>query len=223
MFCIKCSTEIKTKEETCQKCGFKHNCLEETCQKCGFKHNCLEEPSALRRFAAHFLLDITLISYIFTFLTYTILFSILTKYDHAITVKVFQYTILAMLLLPTPFLAIYYLIDSFVYWCFGSTLGKYLFGIKIVDYEGNKISSSVYLKRNFRKILSLWWLGYFSLFPFIGCAVEVYKNGFTIYDQKLQVQVLKSNSTTLKTIIGVIICILILVVEFLSWRHIISR
>ena len=203
MFCIKCSGEIKTKEETCEKCGFKHNCL--------------EEPSALRRFAAHYLLDFALISYILGFLV-TLFFSI-AKYDYAITVKVCQYIILAMLILPTPFLAIYYLIDSLVYWCFGSTLGKYLFGIKIVDYEGNKISSSVYLKRNFRKILSLWWLGYFSIFPFIGCAVEVYKNGFTIYDQQLQIQVLKSNPTTLKTVIGVIICALIWGIVLLSWMR----
>ncbi len=120
--------------------------------------------------------------------------------------------------LPNEVLAIVFLpfalvLDSIVHAIFGTTFGKWLFGIKVVDLLGAPVSAGRYFYRNLR----VWWGGYGLGLPIV-CLItgsvqqyRILKGKPATYDQALGLNSIRYNATGLKTLGGVVLLILLLV------------
>ena len=202
MFCIGCMTEIKNENE-------------EICPQCGFNLRTKEIAGQGRRFAARYLVDFLLFTVLFWMAFYCVLaFVFPTAYLKVLAAA----DSLKMLgfLFNTPILVLFFLFDALVYKIFGTTPGRFLFGITYVDFDGKKISAGLYLKRNFREFRCAWWYGFFTGLAFIGRSMEFSRNGFTSYDRDLKVLVLANKTNVIKTALGVILAILALFAELYS-------
>ena len=89
------------------------------------------------------------------------------------------------------FLPFILLIEALIAAMFGNTLGKWLMGIKVLDYRGESLTFGRYLSRNFR----IWWSGLAIGFPLFSLATMYYQwnrlssERSTSYDAALNTQV----------------------------------
>lgn len=104
-----------------------------------------------------------------------------------------------------------FLLDSAVYAVFGNTLGKWLWGIKIVENNGIKISAGRYFNRNLR----VYWGGYGLAIPIVTLCTfitqynRVSKGNPSTYDEIMGVKSIRPNPNGLKAFFGVILIILV--------------
>ncbi len=110
--------------------------------------------------------------------------------------------------LLTPFV---FLLDSFEYALFGHTLGKWLFGVRVNDVDGQPLTASAYFMRNLR----VYWGGYGLAFPIVSIFTMYTQYKFVsqglaaTYDNRLSYASVVHNESTEKTIFGILLlCIL---------------
>lgn len=107
-----------------------------------------------------------------------------------------------------------FITESLVYAIFGNTLGKWLFGARPVhEFNGEKLSSATYFVRNIYIFAFAFGLG----IPFINCALFAYQYGrlsrgqAASYDEKLQIISTKHCANALKTTLGVMILLIVMI------------
>lgn len=111
-----------------------------------------------------------------------------------------------------------FLLDSAIYAVFGNTLGKWLWGIKVVENNGIKISASRYFNRNLR----IYWGGYglgipiVTLCTFIKQYSRVSKGNSATYDEKMGVKSICPKPNDVKTFFGIIFIILVHILLYSS-------
>ncbi len=105
------------------------------------------------------------------------------------------------------------LLDGVIYAIFGTTFGKWLFGIKVVDRSGVAVSAGRYFYRNLR----VWWGGYGLGLPLI-CLItgsvqqyRILKGKSATYDQALGLNSIRYKVNGFKTFCGVVLLVLLLV------------
>gem|GEM_PF-6163430 len=120
----------------------------------------------------------------------------------------------------SPEMQIYYpclifigiIFDSVLYCIFGTTLARFLVGIKIIDTKGNKLSSDAYVKRNF----AVFFKGFGAGIPVIGLFAMAYefdffrKNGGASYDGKSGIKVIRTRNDNIGVFIALFLFIVLL-------------
>lgn len=104
-------------------------------------------------------------------------------------------------------LIIAFVIDSIIFMIFGGTLGKYLFGMKIIDSGHKKIRPLLYWERNFWVYVSGYGLGLYvlNLSTVAWQYVRLSKGKRASYDETLNLQVVINKKSLLKTSLGILL------------------
>ncbi len=100
-----------------------------------------------------------------------------------------------------------WVLDSAEYALFGNTLGKFLFGVRIVNANGEKATPSEYMKRNMRVCLEGFalWIPLLSFIAQVVQFVKVVKKRPTSYDKRLGMNVVNEpNHSEVLTCFGVV-------------------
>lgn len=110
------------------------------------------------------------------------------------------------------FLPFCLILDSLANAIFGSTLGKWFFGVKVLKSNHKKTDIKDFLIRNAKLYLEGLWLG----IPIISCGAMwqqyylVGKGKSTSYDESLGYKVVEYKKNIVKTIVGVVLCLFFL-------------
>ena len=104
------------------------------------------------------------------------------------------------------FLPFVMLAESIVYAIFGGTIGKWLFGVRIVNAKREPIRGGEYFKRNFMVYFSAYGMGLplISLITMLIQRSRVLKRSSTSYDESLGFEAVEYGGNIYKTLIGVI-------------------
>ena len=105
-----------------------------------------------------------------------------------------------------------FILDSVINWAFGGTLGKWLFGIKIMRNDHNPLS----FKDSFVRDIRVFWGGMASGIPFLN-VITMYiqyhrvSNGLqATYDESLNMDAVEYHASHLKTFFGFLVFILMI-------------
>ena len=107
------------------------------------------------------------------------------------------------------------LLDSLSYVLFGGTLGKWLFGVKVVNEDFSKLSAGDYFRRNWK----VYWGGLamgippFPLFTQICQYNRVSKGQQATYDEDLHMEVIEYKKHPLKNFLGIVLFIILLLIN----------
>ena len=121
------------------------------------------------------------------------------------------------------FLPVILFVEALIVGFFGNTPGKWLMGVKVVDYRGNPLTTVAYLKRNLR----VWFSGLAVGVPIFGLATMYYQwnklvsKGSTSYDFQLKTQVRKTGTSVPKVL--TFICVAVGVFLIIGWVNTINR
>lgn len=172
-----------------------------------------------RRWAARFI-DLTFEAFICSLIFYTILYSFYEpnpsnmRYPYsADPVETIASWLINYIFAP----ASSFFLDSAIYGIFKGTFGKWLFGIKVIEKNGEKPIASRYFTRN----LGVLYGGFGLSIPFVNwiAAITQYcrvsKGNPASYDEHLGFESIKYNDTIFKTVFGIVLIILIFFVALL--------
>ncbi len=199
MFCTNCGAQIIDGSAFCTKCGAE-------LQNASALNWQLTGPS--KRWASR------MVDFVATSFLWGITLLGLGDVGESICDIVFnpESSIFFMLFLPIIFYSVaHFVMDGLFYKIFGNTLGKWLFGISILEKDGNRISPSRYFKRNMMIFLQGWGLG----IPIINLVTmttqynKLSKEGTTTYDKKMDLLVVKEKQHPLKILLAIIIVVLL--------------
>ena len=126
--------------------------------------------------------------------------------------------------LATPlFLPIILCAEAVIFGWLGTTPGKWLMGIRVVDYRGRPLTTITYLKRNFR----VWFSGLALGIPIFSLATMYYQwnkltsRGSSSYDFELKTQVRMTGTSAPKVL--TFICVAVGFVFLAGWIQTINR
>lgn len=189
--CPNCNTPVMPEAVFCHQCGHPIS-------------NAAPQPGSWTRIWAR-LLDLWLDAFILDYcLTLTPLGNYLPVHNKLILIMVF--TLFTLLL------------DCAVFAVCGSTLGKFLFGIKMVENSGEPLKGAKYFQRNLRFYFSGIALG----LPLISLGTAIWQESRirhgkqTSYDEALGCKPIVYKDSTLKKAVGLIILIALIALFVLA-------
>ena len=117
--------------------------------------------------------------------------------------------------LTAPFV---FMLDSLEYALFGNTIGKWLFGVKVIDLEEQPLSAGAFFKRN----MQVYWGGYGLAFPIVNVLTFYTQYKFVsqglsaTYDHRLGFLSIRYHETPLKTLLGIVLLCLLPIITAAS-------